>query len=223
MTTAIATAGIEFWLLKQITTPKTLTPTGVTSAKPAVITVADTTGVVVGDLITMSGTDDPMLDGKDFIASVVTPTDITLLGSDTSGAVIALGVAPVLTYNEASLAGTSDMVKLCLATFSRAAGTADTVSVGTTCDPSASIAGPADAGTISFDGFMDPTEQGYLELMLALESGADQLLMVKLPKNKGSIIYHGTINSYSEDFPLSGAISFSSGMALKTNPTYVWP
>jgi hypothetical protein len=70
---------------------------------------------------------------------------------------------------------------------------------------------------------MDPTEEGYLELLRAVDDRKERLLHIVLPDGKGDIILRGVINSFSEDFTLGNAISWTSGMALATNPTYIWP
>jgi hypothetical protein len=221
MTTAIPSAKTQFWLSLVANGPTTVTPTAISAAKPAVVTVANTAGIVKGSVVRVSGTNFPELDGKTFLVGTVDGAANTfeLMGSDTSGSTAVLGTTPVV--NVYTTAG--NMTKFCVSSFSREAGQSDTVSVGTFCDPSATIAGTSSAGTASFAGYMDPTEEGYLELLRAVDDRKERLLHIVLPDGKGDIILRGVINSFSEDFTLGNAISWTSGMALATNPTYIWP
>ncbi len=220
MTKAIPAATTVFKISKVGSTTTDVIPSAIAAAKPAVLTVP-TGSISEGDVITLSGTDFSELDGKTFVAGVVTTgTDdsVPLVGSDTTGSLVTLGTTPV-----AGVMGlASSFETFCLSTFSREGGSADTVAVGTFCDPSATIVGTSDAGTISFAGYMDPTEAGYIEFMKASDDKKPRTMLVMLPDSLGTIILNGTVNSFSESFDLGNAISWTSGMGLSTNPTYLW-
>lgn len=219
MTTAIPAAGTVFWISVLGAPTIELVPTAITKANPAVVTVDDTTGVTSGDVISFANTNFAALDGKSFVVGDVTATDLTILNADTTNETATLSSAnPTATV----IPMATGFDKFCLSTFSREAGAADTVSVGTFCDPSATIAGTSDAGTISFAGYMDPTEDGYLELMKAVDDKQPRTIMVELPNDLGYVVMTGTINAFSESYDLGQAISWTSGMSLKSNPNYIF-
>ena len=58
--------GVEIYMGKAEATPLELTPTAISAAKPAVVSLASTTGVSEGDAVKVSGTDFKELDGKTF-------------------------------------------------------------------------------------------------------------------------------------------------------------
>lgn len=221
MTVAIPAEGTTFYLEIADGTGLTLTPTDITKSKPATVTVDDTTGVAEGQVVLMTGTNISGLDNNYFVATNITGTSFDLGGSDTTDASGTLGTSPVA--NVAVEGESGNFTVFCLNAFSRTAGTADTVSVGTFCDPSATIPGTADAGTATFSGYMDPDEDAYIELLKATDDKQPRIIYIRLPQDKGIIVLKGAINSFSEDITLGQAISWSSGIALSTNPKYIWP
>ena len=105
--------GVEIYMGKAEATPLELTPTAISAAKPAVVSLSSTTGVSEGDAVKVSGTDFKALDGKTFvIGTIVTDTSVELVGSDTSGSTELLGATPVLTVY-----ASDDVIKLCLASL----------------------------------------------------------------------------------------------------------
>lgn len=219
MTKAIPAAKTKFWLSKATvggTPGVSVTPTEISKAKPAKVTAASTTGITNGMLVYCSGTGFSELDGKFFIASGVSATNIDLVGSDTTNSTGTLGTTPKI----GGYAKNTDLVQVCVSAFSRQSSTSETVSVGTFCDPSATIPGEETPGSATISGYMDPTEDGYIELVEASELRDERVIQIELPDNAGSIIVRGTVNSYSEDYTLGQAISYQAQMGMTTRPTY---
>ena len=73
---ATSTKGVIIKMSRGDATPLSLTPTDVTKAKPAVVTVADTTGLVEGDLVKVpiAGTGLESIDDEMFPAMNITGT-----------------------------------------------------------------------------------------------------------------------------------------------------
>lgn len=221
MTTAIPVAGTELWISSVDAEGLPVVPTAISSASPTVVTVDDVSGISEGDLISVDEVGFDELDGKFFAVGTI-DTELStfeLVGSDTADSSGTLSATPSMTVY---LEGT-DVYKVCFSSLSREGGTSESVSVGTSCDPSASIPGTATAGTLTFAGYMDPEEDGYLEIIRANEDRETRIMYIVLPQDKGMIVASGIINTYSEDYTLGQAISWSSGMTLSTNPTYIWP
>jgi Phage tail tube protein, TTP len=222
MTVAIPAAKTLFWVSAQDkeTYPSgSVSPTAISKAKPAVLTVTAATPITSGMTVQIVGTGFPELDGKFFVTGTVTTTSIPLLGSDTtnSSGTLTAGTAKCYGYVK-----NTDSIAVCVSSFSRAGGTVDSVSVGTFCDPTATIPGTATAGTATINGYMDPTEAGYLELVEASEDQSVRYLRIDLPDSKGSIIVVGTFSGMSEEYALGQGISYSLEMGLATKPTYAF-
>jgi hypothetical protein len=128
---AKSTKGVQICISDPNTTNQIpLTVTAVSKAKPAVLTVDATAGVVEGApiLIPVGGTGFPELDGKTWIASAVTATEVTLIGSDTTASTGILAATPIV-----NVIPSSDMTCLCLSVFTINNETPGTVDVGTYC------------------------------------------------------------------------------------------
>lgn len=91
------TSGTQVCITKTTATPTSVTHTGITGAAPPVVSVASTTGMKEGDLVSVSGTGNADLDGKLFIVkTIVSNALFALAGADTtvSGAVATGNVLP---------------------------------------------------------------------------------------------------------------------------------
>lgn len=217
---AFSTKGLTVWIQKLPGTATALTITNITNTKPAVITVADASTVAVGDVVNVQDTGIVGIDGVNWIVSAVTSTTITLKGSDgtTAGAPSTTGT---VTNIEA------DMLELCVGTLDRQQTPAQAISVGTTCDPTAQIAGEPQAGTLSISGFIDYQKAGFLEFMKAIDDGMPRTLEVHLPttavpSGNGKIIFPSvTATGFTETFGVGAAAAFTGEFVLGSKPTYL--
>ena len=207
--------GVEIYMGKAEATPLELTPTAISAAKPAVVSLASTSGVSEGDAVKVSGTDFKELDGKTFvIGTVVDDTSVELVGSDTTGSTATLGSTPVLTVY-----ASDDVVKLCLASLAITADQPATVSTATFCDPTASIPSAIQqAGSIAITGWIDPTCEDYQEILKAEEDAEKRVFYIVLPNDMGTIMAEGTMSSITFDVPIDGALGFSTTLVLSSKP-----
>jgi hypothetical protein len=224
---AFSTKGMKIYLEKKSvgTSPAApVTVTAVTNSKPAVVSVAaaDIAGFHASDLVIMAGTGMPSIDGKTFNVNSVddTANTITLQGSDASGETAASATGTI-TNVEGSL------VEFCLASLDRQQTPAQAISVGTTCDPSATLAGEPEAGTLAITGFEDFTSPGFIEWMKAVDDGIPRILEIELPPSatapgvQGSIVYPSvTASGFSESYAVNAAAAFTGEMTLGTKPVY---
>lgn len=211
--------GVEIYMGKAEATPLELTPTAISSAKPAVVSLNSTTNLSEGDAVKVSGTDFSELDGKWFtVGTIVDDTSITLVGSDTSASTASLGASPVLTVYT-----TSDVIKLCLASLAITADQPATVSTATYCDPTASIPSAIQqAGSIAITGWIDPSCDDYQEILKAEEDGLKRVFYIALPNDMGTIMCEGTMSSITFDVPIDGALGFSATLVLSSKPVHLF-
>lgn len=213
---ATSTKGLETWLTTGDQVPTSVTPTAISKAKPAVVTVADTSTIFDGDLALVENTGFPELDGKYFPVGAVATGTFELVGSDTtnSSGVLA-GTPTVKIYSKAN------QVKMCLATVDPATETPGTTSVGTFCDPSATIPALAQAGTITMTGYVELTGY-YDELNKAVEDGMTRVLTIVLPQNLGQIVVPIVLSSIGWQTPLDGAVGFTVSGAMSSKPRHLY-
>ncbi len=217
---AFSTKGLTVWIQKLPIAGTALTITNITNAKPAVITVADASTVSAGDVVRVEGTGIVGIDGVNWIVQAATGTTITLQGSDGTTA-----SAPSTTGTVNSLS--DDMLELCVGTLDRQQTPAQAISVGTTCDPTAQIAGDPQAGTLSISGFIDYQKAGFLEFMKAIDDGLPRTLEIRLPttavaSGDGKIIFPSvTATGFTETFGVGAAAAFTGEFVLGSKPTYL--
>ena len=219
--TAVATKGLAIYLHKGGVAATELVPTAISKAKPAVVTVASAAGLTKGDVVKLETTGFKELDGKTFVLGNVDTTANTfeLLGSDIpAGSTEVIGANP-----KAHVYKAADQIKLCLASIDFSTEAGGSVSVGTFCDPSASIATPAtSAGTVTMTGYIDKADLGYDELLKAVEDGAARMLEIVLPQSQGYIVAPVTLSSIGWTTPLEGAIGFTASGTLGSKPIHVF-
>lgn len=214
MAQAYSTKGLTAFLEKGGTTRTALVPTAISKAAPAVVTVANS--LAVGDPVFCSNTGFRELDDKWWIASAVTAAGISLLGSDTTNSVDVLDVAPTM-----EAVPTPNMVQLCVATATPNATTPGSISVGTFCDPTASLpAAATDAGTLTMTGFVDIADEGYQELLKAEDDAISRAFEVIFPQNQGYLISPIIISSVTWDLPLSGGIGWTISGTMGSKPEH---
>lgn len=217
---ARSTRGTIVYMTTADATATTITPTDITGAAPAVVeaATADLAEVDDGDLVVVpaSATGMAGLDGQMFVASGKDATSFELLGSNADGQTYTPGSTPGLLLYD-----TSDMVSLCLASLTRNAGTASTTSVGTYCDPTATISSAVvEAGTIDATGYVDVTQPDFQELVKAYDDGDERQFMVVLPGDNGYLLFSGVVTTFDYDIPVDGALGYNFTITLSGRPVH---
>lgn len=222
---AFSTKGLTVWLeRKPGSAPAPVTASNITNSKPAVATVGSTSiaSFHVGDLVTVAGSGMAGIDGGSFIVTALDDVayTVTLGGSDASGSTAASTTGSLTNL-------TTDFVEFCVGTIEYQQAAAQAISVGTTCDPSAQIAGEPQAGTVSVTGFIDYAKPGFLELKKAVNDQLPRTIWVRLPttavpSGNGAILYPQAVASgYSETFGVGQAAQFTAEFTLGSRPTEV--
>lgn len=201
--------------------PVAVTVTSVSNAKPAVVVVgsADIDSFKQGDLVLMAGTGIAAIDGQYFTVGAVDDVAFSfpLTGSDGSAASAPSTTGTVTNYE-------ATMLEFCVATMEYALTPGQSISVGTTCDPSATLAGEPQAGTLSVTGFTDLLSPGYLEFMEALKDGNPRVIQVEYPPaanppDGATMIYpSATASGYTQSIGVGQAVAFTGEFTLGTNP-----
>lgn len=202
--TAYSTKGLNVYLAKSTATIVTLTPTAISKAKPAVVTVASTTGVTAGDVVKPLNTGFTEIDGKTFTIGTVTGTSVVLTGSDTTGSANSLAGTPTI-----SITKKTDMVRLCLSEMTIDPSSTNQIDASTFCADQ-TILGKTTLGGISVSGFLDKADLGLDELVKADEDGLTRTFKIELPNSQGSLVGAVTIAGFSASTPIEGAIAFTA-------------
>lgn len=215
--TAKSTKGLQVHMNKAAVVPTTVVPTAITKAKPAMVTVVSTTGMVMGELVTMVDTGFTELDGKTFVIGAVTATSFTLLGTNLTNSAGVLGATPKANYYKAA-----DMVLLCLSALTPNVNEPGTVSTATFCDPTTSIPSAVnEAGTITMTGYVDITSPDYQEILAAEADGLVRGLRVTLPSN-GYLVAPITVSTVTWDLPTDGAQGFTANCVMGSKMKHVF-
>jgi hypothetical protein len=220
MSQARSTKGVKICIIKHGAAGTQLTATAATSAKPAVVTFADVTGLSANQLLVFDkdATGIPELDGKTWTIGTVNAAanTLTLLGSDTSSTTgTFVGKTDGITHHP-----DTDMVCLCLSQLGFNPENPSTISVATFCDPTATIASSTvSAGTVDIGGYVDVTSDDYQEILLAGEDGNVRTFRILLPNN-GVLMFDGVIGPTNWDIPLEGAVAWSAQVVLSSKPKH---
>lgn len=202
--------------------PVVLNPTAVaknSADNRAVLTLASTTNIVVGNMIFIpaGGTGFPELDNKMWTVGAVDATTVTLNGSDISSSSGILSGTPSIKHYRAS-----SLTCLCLSELKFNSEKGTTISVGTLCDPSASIpSASTTAGTVDIGGYVDITSSDYQEIVKAEADGSEHWFRIKLPSN-GEIVFPAIIATLNWDLPIDGAMGWSAQLALGSRPRHLF-
>lgn len=210
---AISTKGLKIYIQKAVApgpSSTVLVPTAISSAAPAVVTVANS--LAAGDLIYCENTGFTELDGKYFTVGNPTGTEFELIGSDTSGTVDSLDAAPEIIAYELS----DDMQIVCASAITVDANVPGTISVATFCNLNASIPSViTEPGNVTLTLYHEPELAGFQELQAAYEDGAPRVLAVVFPFGGGTLIGGGVVSGFTvSDVPLDGAAAWTATFAL---------
>lgn len=160
----------------------------------------------------------PELDGKYFSVANATGTTFDLVGSDTSkSATEAMQSGAKIYIWDGGI-----MVSLCLSAFAFNAETPGTVSVGTYCDPTASLpAAAVSAGTATFTGYIDINDPAYPAILQAVDDAKRRVFSIVLPQDQGEIIAPVTFSGITWDIPMGdGGMAFTATAALGSRPVH---
>ena len=214
---ATSTKNTKFHLSTIPATFVTITPTAISKAKPAVVTIASVTGMLPGDIIKIAAgaTGFTELDGKVWVVGAVNTgvNTFTLLGSDTTASTGVLAATPaILRQNDADLTA----MTCTFSEFSINAETPGNISTATYCDPTGQIpSSVVHGGTVAMKGFIDITSTGYKNLVTAVDDGLERVLRVTLPSNQ-YLVAPMIFSSISYEIPIDGVQSFSSNTTLSS-------
>lgn len=217
--TAKSTKGVKICVAGLDADYTSVIPTAITKAKPAVVTLASTTGMLAGDVVKFSSgaTGFPELDGKAFVLGTVTATTVVLLGSDTTGSTGTLAGSPTMLHAEST-----DMTCLCLSEFTPNVDTPSTISTATFCDPNASIPSQVvQAGTVTIGGFVDVTSTDYQMLLKADADGLERIIRIELPTN-GYLIAPGIFSGMNWQLPIDGAQGYTGLITLTSKMRHLF-
>ncbi len=199
---AQSSAGVSVWMTKagSAITNETVTGWGSGTAE---IELTAATGIIAGDYLEISN---GSALGKLYpITGVVTNT-VTLAGFDHTGTTAPASV---------SVIKKTDMVKLCLAGLTVNSNTGATISVGTFCNPSASIPSVVqEAGTLEMTGFIDSAATDYHEIVKASQDGHTRFVAIDLPNGNGSLTTAGVVGRIAYDIPLDGALGIAANLVM---------
>ena len=199
--------GLSINLMKGDAVPIAVVPTVISNANPAIVTVADVTGILEGSLATVGTVGDAALNGGTFVVGVVDGTGNTfeLVGADTSGNA---GAIVVPAGAEINVYAAADMVKLCLSSIDIGAPSVNQIDISTFCGDG-TMSGRATPGSVTLNGYADKTDAGVLELIKADEDGATRLFMIELPNNNGHYLGKISLAGFVLSFPNEGAVAFT--------------
>ena len=216
----VNTKGLKILMSAPGATATTLTPTAISAAKPAVVTVADVASLNEGDVVSFSGTTFPSLDGKTFVIGTIDGTAKTfeVVGSDTSGETGSIGATPA-----ADVLDTTTFTNICAAEIAVDANTPGTISVATFCDVTAAIPSSIqEPGNMVFTGFLDITDDGYKALLDAETAGTSVTVEIVFPQN-GYLLAKGVISAVTfTEIPLDGAVKYQATLALSSKPVHIF-
>lgn len=196
------------------TAPTTAIASAATKAKPAVVTLADVTAYVPGDIIRITGSGFKSIDGLAFTVGTVTAgaKTVELLGSNTT--------AETGTWVATATASEPNMVETCLANFTRTQPAPAVIDVTTLCDAARKrVGGLADPGTFTFDGFYDSKDAGYIALLQAAQDSKERLMAIIFP-DKSAIYFPGQITGVGETVAVDQAVTFSGTGQINGPVTY---
>lgn len=212
---AYSTKGLQIWL-GGTEPPEALVPTAISAAKPAMVTVANT--AVVGDMVYVTATGFPELDGKWFPVGAPTATEFELVGSDTTGSTGALAATPSISlYAQADAFDLSCIAKTI--TFNSDAPAA--IQAGTYCDPTLAITSPIiPPTTVEIGGNINIGDPAYGELIDAEADGAERSMDIILPFGQEHIVGPAVVSLVTWDLPVDGVQGFTATMTCASKPVH---
>lgn len=193
--------------------------TAITKGATTALTVTNT--AAIGDIVVVTGSGWPSLDGKPGKVSAATATTLTVDIDTSAEATTASAEAEATIYEPDS------WVEDCVSGLDIAGGAADSVSVGTFCDSSAALAGAPGASTATLTGFVDYSDPGFQEMQAAVDDGLPRLFRFTMPQaanpsgNAPVMYFNGTMSAIDESYQTGAAASFTAPVTLSARPTVI--
>jgi hypothetical protein len=172
------------------------------------------------DLVYVSSSGFPELDGKWFPLELVSATQFSLTGSNTTASSGTLIASPkVDLYKQNTGFDLSCLAKAI--TFNSDAPAA--ISAGTYCDPSLAITSPIiPPTTVEFGGNIQVEDPAYGQLILASDDGIQRSVDIELPFGQGDIVFPAVVSLVTWDLPVDGVQGFTATMTANTKPAHRW-
>jgi len=204
--------------------PVIATPAAISKAHPAVasgLAPLPPSGLQLGMPVYAQQTGFPELDNHFFLTGLdeEDETSMSLIGSDTTDSEGAYSAGAELVFY-----GNYALQSLCLSTFAYNLETPGTVSVGTYCNPKASLPATAGApGTMTISGYIDVQDSAYPAVYQAVKDGKPRLLSIMLGHGQGELVQVVQFSSMTWDIPMGdGGMAWTATANLKTSPEHVW-
>jgi hypothetical protein len=181
-------------------------------------TAAPTPMPKAGDLLLITGTGWPSLDGK--LSKVTAVDDATAHTITIAADTFAEAAALPTTLTDIKVAMPT-WAHVCLSEFSPNAGAPGEVDATTMCDTErVTLPGLPTPGTASFTGMFDLDDKGMLALQAAYEDGKPRYLIANTRRGQRAI-FHGVVSSFGMGgLSVEGAVTFTGNFTLDRNPTY---
>lgn len=202
----ILTKGSKFYLADASAAKLDLVPTAISNAAPAVVTVADASGVSAGDYVYLAGTGFPELDGKAWPVGTADATTFSLVGSDTSSSTGSLAGTPTATVTTKST-----MTQICLESITLDAPSVSNIDLSDFCE-SKTLPGSVQLGGVTFRCWVDDATNRKAQLAALEQAAADQLereMLIEMPNSKGYVVGTVAIGSVSPGIERESAYDFT--------------
>jgi len=203
--------------------------TSITKAKPCILTcsAALPAGVVVGDFVMISGTNEVLLNGKTFrieALDITTPAapKVTLYGFDGTKLNAAVGVVPS-GAQFFQKAGTLALLEVCLVNLVVAGVAPDSIQMDDMCG-SSTVLGSPKPPTFTYSGFVDAESPGYRNLVQASLESPKQLryMLADYTVGGGYIFGPVEIGEITITAQTAQGLQFSGSGVYTSMPTYSW-
>lgn len=219
MANTYSSKGLTIHFTKNAEQAANVKTTAITAIAGNLVTVASTTNITAGDMIVIKSTGTTDIDGQVFVAGAVDGTAKTVeaIGLDTSN----FTLLPIESAATLEILPKSELISVCLSTFTLAVQPPQTISVATYCNTTATIKSSVqEAGTLTLGGFLDKTDAAYKELLDAEDDEALRYIKVTLPKEQGYIVAPVKVTQITWGLPLDGAIAFTVTAQLDRKPKH---
>lgn len=203
----ILTKGSKF-LLATSAAKTELVPTAISAAAPAVVTVADASGVTAGDYVKITDTGFPEIDGKSWAVGAVDggANTFELVGSNTTGTSGSLAASP-----KASITPQANMTQVCIESITLDAPSVANIDLSDFCEEK-TLPGAVTLGGFSFRCWVDDRENRKAQLAALEQAETDQLereMLIVMPNNKGFLTGVVSVASVSPGVERRSAYDFT--------------
>lgn len=230
---AKSTKGVNISLTSTVASQSAVPISSIASGtgKDVSVVVTATSAPLVGDVVKFGQTGYSNLTNKLLVVTAVAVVPPVAMADPASDIAVRAGSGYTLTFGNVTLgsgvfnaSATLDLfsqaedICLCLSSFAITKDAPTTISVGTYCDPSASLpSSSTSAGSVSFAGFIDVAEPDYPALLEAESDSIARNMKVTFPAGQGFIVMPVIISSIVYDIPLDGGLGYTGTGTLTSN------